>query len=316
MSQLQHLKLPISVNQFISELNSCRNRERTGVRKNRVWPWHLTPEYQPTNDFESFIWQYTLGLTNEEQNIEDDYNSIFEGYSCLRKIITTKEVPLSFSSALLPEDKIDFKYGIDRQFEITSRDQIYNALAYIFLRLLVYSFPDPESELIKIYSKDDHGKFSVADCYLLEIIKKSTHYVFNIDNEIPENLFNSPPPFKLIEEISKYNLPSAIYISDREIALNALTCSGSSASNKSTTIQKMKDKINNNSIAYTRNHSSECISAMEHAIDQLWEDQPPPKSNYVRAWLKENYPAFSDREVAAIDSVMRPESLKGKRKYP
>ena len=60
-------------------------------------------------------------------------------------------------------------------------------------------------------------------------------------------------------------------------------------------------------------HNSECLVAIKHTISELWSGQKPPKKEVVLTWLREHYPELSDRERSAIDSVIRPQNLKGKR---
>jgi hypothetical protein len=56
-------------------------------------------------------------------------------------------------------------------------------------------------------------------------------------------------------------------------------------------------------------HTSELMQIMDKAIVEFWENHDtknPPKSEVIKQWIKENYGHLSDREITALDSIMRP----------
>lgn len=251
--------------------------------------------------------------------IEDEIIHTFYRFSSLEKVIYDRVISGCASkvdtgnslSNFIPEARLDE--------EIPGRLNFYHLALFQALSSFESASCDWADSVVA-YKQESPGVFTRYDNHeyvhqlicdsLEELFEHSTQQLYTVRGFSFRQLLE-------LDRIEK------IYFSDLEIFTYQIIRESIDDPIPMKTVERilsLKDKGSllslNQSVSENINptHKSECLAALKDVQEQLWENSPPPKSSVVKAWIEENYPGeFSDREKAAIDTVLRPRSLKGKR---
>lgn len=308
MKDHTYTSFPISLDLFVEELAEVISGRFRKPDRSKSFPWIFNPEYQPQSRIEQFVWTEVIHKSNEEQALRQEYDSVFMGYTSLKARIDSPK-----------KSKIVKSYTDFRSTEtVATRSIAFQLLNDIFIRLIAYNLPDLRSELMFLYSKSTNGTFtkipkqSESGCDYYQYYQDLTNYEFERECGVYENSLPSDIVSGLVTKACELDILENTFVSNREVLLQRTIESGNSGALTAKIVSEMLRNLAPESVPLER-HTSECLVAMRNAISELWEADSPPTKECVFAWLTQEYPQLSQREVEAIDKVMRPSALKGKR---